>query len=184
MPTSRNIAQAEFSHVGGNANASLESVIAECQERIADGVEMALNGRSARSGIKTTVRFLDRSGGLTKLAKRSEALKRKRAALHYRFPKLTGIRRSCANIRSRHLEGKARRLRAEVHSVSIRELLSALMIGQTVAVEQPDRTFRLVRRDETYELMEAVARSQTAWLFVFAPNDLFADENVLIASAM
>lgn len=80
-----NMVQAEFFHVGGENAGSLDALFEECGERVADGLELVLQGREARSGIKTVVRFFDVGSALTALALQAEALKKRDREVKERY---------------------------------------------------------------------------------------------------
>jgi len=62
----KNVVQAEFFHVTGSNNSTLEAIICDCVERAIDGV-----------AIKTVVRFTDETGKLMKMVVEEENLRKR-----------------------------------------------------------------------------------------------------------
>ena len=176
--------QAEFFHIGGEDTASLDALLEECGERVADGLELVLQGGEARSGIKTVVRFVDVENKLTALALQAEALKKRDREIMEAFPNTTGLRRWWLDRQSRTLAGKSLALKDKVRTLAAQQLRKAVKASQDVAVERSDHSFRPMRREEAHELVVAAEKAKAAWLFVFKSNDLLADKNTMVACAM
>jgi hypothetical protein len=178
-----NIVQAEFFHVGGG-HSSLKDVIDDCKERIADGLDLVMQGGEARSDIKTVVRFYDVGGVLTRLAQQAEVLKKRNRICMDSFVNATGLRRWWLDRQSRRFAGKILRLKDDVRTHTAVQLREVVQASLDVAVERGDHSFRLMRREESHEITIAAERAKSVWLFVFQPNDLLSDKNVMIANAM
>ena len=179
-----NIAQVEFFHVGGKDTPSLDVLFDECGERIADGLELVLQGCEAKSGIKTVVRFFDESGSLTKIALKAARLSRQDRALMNNFANAGGLRRWWLDIQSRRLAGQSIALKEKLRMLAAEQLREAISASRDVAVECFDHSFRPMRREEAHELIVATEKAKSAWLFVFKPNDLLANKNTAVAHAM
>lgn len=179
-----NIVQAEFFHVGGKDTPSLDALLEDCGRRAADGFELALHRGEARSGIKTVVRFIDSDDTLTNIALRAEALERRDREIMKSFQSTSGLRRWWLNTQSRRLARKIILLKDRARAQSVKLLRKAIRLSYHVALERPDRSFRLIRKDEAHELLEAATKARSVWIFVFRPNDLLADKNRMIACAM
>ena len=179
-----NVVQAEFSHVGGGEVRTLAGLLAQCQERAKDGLELALQGNNRRSGIKTVVRFHDQRGRLTSITRRYEKTERRDREIFSKFLTATELRRRLLDLWGRGLAGKSQRLRTAACILAAEELRNAIQTSAQVTVEQADNRFRPMRRDEAHELLESAAQAKYVWLFIFKPNDLLADSNVPVAALM
>lgn len=184
---SKNIVQAEFFHVDVIGAKSLDEVMKDCADRARESHELAQSGQEWRSGVKTVVRFYDDTKELTRLAHSIVALKKEfekaieQAEPYSWFAVLWalyfGSKRSRLARKLADTQEKARRITAT-------RLYEALASGRPVALERVDHSFRPVRFDETHELTVSAARSKAVWLFIFTSNDLYADENTIVVSAM
>lgn len=184
MSLKHNIAQVEFFHVGGKDTRSLDALLEELEERVADAFELVLRGGEARSGIKTVVRFFDIGGTLTALALQAEALRRRNREVMGAFLGATGFRRWWFDKRGRRLARKSLALKDKVKTLAAEQLREAIKASRDVAVERLDHSFRPLRKEEAHELVVAAEKARGAWLFVFKPNDLFAYKNAAVAYAM
>ncbi|MGH2506305.1 MAG: hypothetical protein ACREGH_01530 [Minisyncoccia bacterium] len=184
MATQANIVQAEFFHVGRGSTPSLEALLDECRERVKENLELVLQGVESRSGIKTVVRFFDESGKLTKLALKSEQLNKKDRQVLHDFINAKGLWRWWLNRQNRRLAGQSLVLKEKARLLGVEELRLAIRKSREVAVERPDHSFRLARKDESHELIESAQNSKGVWLFVFRPNNLLSDTNVSVVCAM
>lgn len=166
-----NLVQVEFFHVV-KRRVSLKSLYGEIKERLVDGGK-----------IKTVVRFYDEGGELTRLARKTGVVDRKNDETVTLFPDATGLLLWILDIRSRWFARKSLELSKKRRRLAIKGLHRAAPSGQ-VMVEQEDRSFRFVHKNEIQELLEASLSSSDAWIFVFEHNDLGADENAPVAHAM
>ncbi len=158
------VIQAEFFHVGGR-DATLESVQEECLDRIAEG-----------SRIKTTVRFYDHDDMVVSLVRNLlrerdllGKLDAKSVSVRMSLHRLVlSIRRKLCVERIQKLENdRLRRVRAV--------LASKLAHGSSFAIENPDRSFRMVRPPERHEYLEATQRATGVWIFVFPGGNIVCD---------
>lgn len=179
-----NIVQAEFFHVGGKDTPSLKALFAECGERVADSLELTLQGYEAHSCIKTVVRFFDETGNLTKIAIKAERIKKRNKKLLDDFTGATGLQRWLLDIKSRWLAGKIIALSEEARMLASGYLCEAIRTSHEVAVECDDHSFRSIKGNEAHEIVESASNSRRVWLFVFRPNNLLADTNTLVACLM
>lgn len=180
-----NIIQAEFFHVGGEGIFSLEALLAECCERSVDDLELALRGMKDRSSIKTVVRFSDVDGSVTAFAREFERISQLHEEAFSSFVEEDGfLRRAWLGFRSRRLVGKIIRLRKRGVRLAAQRLDAVARASGEIAVELLDHSFRPARDDEIHELCEAAHKAIHVWLFIFEPNNLFADENEQVAHAV
>lgn len=174
-----NIAQIEFFHVGGSEVKSLGGLFAQMAERVRDGLELSSGGeRDSWNGIKTTVRILDKTGALTKLALASTQTRDERSNTLDEFESAKGFHRWRLNGRSKRLAGKSLRIQAEARRVATREVECAIRTYGLVGIETMDRGFRPIARDEAHEVIERCHHSTGAWVFVFEPNHLYEVDNL------
>lgn len=170
-----NIIQAEFFHVGGAGKIeSLEDFVSGCLERATEG-----------SRLKTVVRFYDDdSGRITAQVKHYNEMEKVHEGLVRLVIRSGGLWRWFLDISARRVAGKKRKA-GEVHKrLVLNRMREIAQDPQSVAVEKRDHHFRFVREDEKHEILEAVGRGKSLWIFVFEPNDLLADSNKIVASAM
>ena len=179
----KNLVQAEFFHVGGR-DATPESFLYELSERVADGLELAMQGLEPSFGIKTVLRFEDITGELTALVLRAKILTKVHAKIWKEFETAGRLRRWYLGRRNRRLTAKIDILKEGCKLRALLHLYKARESGHAIAVERYDHTFRFARKEELHELLDAAASSSSVWLFVFEPNDLLADKNKIVASAM
>lgn len=134
--------------------------------------------------LKQTVRFFDWQNDLTLLALKIELLESKKSYYLRRFGYANGrlqkefFRFMCARI-DRQLIGLT-----EIKIEMTHQRLLEAQENSHFAVEQNDRRFRPARPNDFPGVLKAVENVRGVWLFVFDHNDLCADKNVSIASAM
>lgn len=187
-PTHPNIVQAEFFHIGGREDQSLEDMMREARERIhvavseiLDGVPPSISG----SRIKTAVRFFDGDGSITRYIAASEKLESRYDKLLVGFPEDTSNWQGMwYRLRFIRLAGRKMRHEKMRHEVVLRALEVAVRGQQLVALEDWERNFRPLERNEEHELLEAVRSSHNLILFLFRPNDLLSDTQVGMGSAL
>jgi hypothetical protein len=166
-----NIVQAEFFHVG-SMDFSLELLGAECEDRMTDG-----------SPLNTTVRFFDEGGFVTEFVQLYQADAQLPWKLLSQYKKASRWRRLMlahlfyATITKR-MTPEERLLRAQEFFFTIAET------SRVIAVERPDHSFRPIEDNEFYDVKTAISRAAGASLFVFEPNELCADSNKIIATAL
>lgn len=187
-PMSPNIVQAEFFHVGGKEGQSLEDMMSEAGERIHVAVSAILEGvppSMAGARIKTTVRFFDEDGSLTRYVGASEKLESRYNELLMGFPEdASGLRGMWHRLRFISLAGRKMRHEKMRHTVTFRALEAAVRGRQPVALEDWEHCFRPLERNEEHELLEAVRSSRNLMLFLFRPNNLLSDTQVGMGSAI
>jgi hypothetical protein len=179
-----NVVQAEFFHVGGDTNASLEDVMAECWSRAGDGLRDILAGADPKTigtGIKTCVRFYDADWSMTNFVKHAQEIDEHLALLPI-ISESRGFRRMLLRRKFKFLIHEITSIEPRKLALAIKELGESLKKIQPVAIERVDkegnRLFRPLRKDENHELLEAVRSSKHVWLFLFKHNDLLAETNV------
>jgi hypothetical protein len=180
------IVQAEFFHVGGDAHPSLTSVLQESFKRMVEYASIEAHDDTSRFGIKTCVRFYDTDGAITAYAhlleKRDAQIRSYEIALESRT--LSGLKQWWYNELHRRLVGKRLDARKQTTRMVTQAFRAALKYKRDVCIERADRSFRPVFDNEKHELAEAVSRAVGVWVFVFAPNDIVADNNELVARIM
>ena len=136
------------------------------------------------SALKQTVRFFDWYNDLTLLALKIELLEAKKTYYLHCFESAKGyVRRRLYRFLCRRLDLQLATLAGRKIKLARKRLLEVSSVGG-FAVEQNDRHFRPVRPYELPGVLEAVKDIRGVWLFVFGPNDLCADKNYAVASAM
>ncbi len=180
MLKQHNILQYEFFHVGGH---SLGAILSERRARSAEHLPLALSGDDTGSGIKTVVRLYDVDGHVTRAVTRIVELEQKRDEYYvapskgylidwYRKWQLNKIRREIKQTRS------------VLVGCFVTYLERAFKDGWDIAREIGGFQFRLARRDEYPDLLQASKRSKGLWLFIFEPNDLLAVTNKSVVSLL
>jgi hypothetical protein len=167
-----NIVQAEFFHVRGD---SLEELIQDCNQRIAENLPLKLQGNEVTSGIKTVVRFFDQKNRCTSIVRKATKFQRRKHRLTASL--LAGKYSWFAHNRYNRLQEKLMSLKARARDVVQRELSKTVRSYGAVAIERWDHSFRLLRSPEAHEVIERIQQARGVWLFVFKPNDLCADVN-------
>lgn len=172
MPT--NTIQVEFFHTGRDAD-TLHDVMRECRERYADG-----------ANIKTVIRmFDDQSGTLTKAVQRYQEVN---IAYDQMVQEIFSV--GCGIFgfrewRAKRLMNRREQEESVVQRLVLEHLRQSVRSKELIGIERhDDRRFRQLNPDETHELLEAAEAAVSIWVFVFAPNDLFADKNVGITCMM
>jgi hypothetical protein len=176
MATPRNIAQAEFFHVGKDASReSLEDVMDEMAERLAEGAP-----------LKTVVRFYDEDNSLTRFTQDASALNVKKEEAYkiswdaFKNP----LTKLVLSARYRRVARKVRESRSESLELARAKLTTAVKARRPVAIECDDHSFRLADNNELHELINSAQFATGVWLFMFEPNNLLADKNEIVASFM
>lgn len=179
------LVQAEFFNVGNTNSPTLERLLQECDERIAEGLPLALLSKN-RTSIKTVVRFFDNSGEITELALRARGLENKyERILDLLF--IGGTSRLYAwwtHLRLDLLQRQKTAAERALHTRTRELLHAAIRQSRGIAVEKSDHHFRMLRDDERHELLESTTQEKPTWVFVFHPNHLLSDQNKLIVSVM
>ena len=180
MSKEYNILQFEFFHASGE---TLEAVLADCAERSAEHLPLALAGDDTGSGIKTVIRLYDVNGLVTQLAAFVHQLERKRDAYYLDQPK--GV------IASWYRAWQLRRMQQQINSgrlmlgdFLITYLTKSFKKDWNVARETWRHEFRLANRTEYPEIVAAAKRAKRYWLFIFRPNDLLAAKNESVVYLM
>lgn len=182
-----NIVQAEFFLVGVRSGDSLEVAMTEMRDRIANGLQDVLGGMDpdeVKTGIKACVRFYDLSGRITALVEREHVLDVAHREANEQFRTSAGLRRMFWRWKLAWLLTKIIDIRDRQHVYTTQEFEAKLNSGQQVAVERQDHTYRIIRKDEAHELVEAIKASHNVWIFLFKYNDLLADKNKLVLSSV
>jgi len=168
-----NIIQAEFFH-GDYDAADLNGFFYSLSDRLADSVP-----------IKTVVRFYDTGNAITVLTQSyQEADSLKERALEKEFFSYYDVQRQFWCLVRQWRFYQLERCRRALHDHIALCLWQANKERLALATETQDHHFRKVRDDERHELVESVRAAKQFWVFVFKPNNLFADENEIIARAM
>ncbi|HEY6020001.1 MAG TPA: hypothetical protein VIY48_08900 [Candidatus Paceibacterota bacterium] len=166
-----NIVQAEFFY--GDYTQDLNGFMYELGSRIADGAP-----------IKKVVRFYDSDGSVTDLVKAyTEAEEAKEHAVQSEFFARGVWKHYWRFMRKRRFR-QLKNCRSAVFAQALECLRQANAHGLILATETLDHHFRRVRDDERHELLESVRAATKVWVFVFKPNNLFTDENTMVARAM
>lgn len=175
--TYRNIVQAEFFHCLRDP---------ESAEALKDLLRELVDRKSTGSSIKTSLRFYDGEEALvTKSVLSLERRREKRESLSNRLLDGSGVWPLITNFQHHYACRKMRRM--EQRHLSLIRSTAASRVQSSpheVAIECNDHSFRQLERDEVHELLESLQKVHGVWTFVFRPNELLADENILIASFM
>jgi hypothetical protein len=177
-----NIVQAEFCHVDARNAPSLRALLAECMERLVEGLDLTLSGKEHRSGIKTVVRFYDETGALTALTQQAKKVAADHEELVLGSYSAGWLQRKLLNRRHRKLVEQKISLRKDCRVATYQYLREAIQTSKEIAIEKSNHRFRMARREELHELYESVASTNSMWLFIFRPNDLLADQNTLVTN--
>ena len=183
MDKQYNVLQYEFFHVGGKDAGSLEDVMAECFERAADNLPMAIAGDDIGPGIKTVVRIYDMDGRVTHWAHQVKNLKAQRE-IHYNAPRSNLFTNWYARWQIGQLNRRMDKARELMVSYFTEYIGKSFNCEWNVAKETWDNAFRLARREEYIELRQSAVAAKYLWLFIFEPNDLLADKNTGVVSVM
>lgn len=175
-----NIIQAEFFHVGGKG-LSLEEVFAECRERTADSRELSQAGIENDPHIKTVIRFFDKEGILTQAVIEAEEMRKHDEELSNHVSRSWGPVRWLLGMWLHLIERKIAVIDNDLRVATTLGCATIILSKETVAVEKFDHSFRVVRPEERYDLLQSVCASTSVWVFVFEPNDMLADKNEMIA---
>ena len=173
MGWTHNILQYEFFHVGGQ---SLEAVLADCAERSAEHLLLALAGDDTGSGIKTVIRLYDVDGFVTELAQFVQGLEQEREA-YYLAPPKGLIAGWYTAWRLRKIRQQIEGSRIIISDYVVMRITQSFKGDWNIARETRRHKFRLARRTEYPEILEAAKRAKQYWLFIFMPNDLIAEKN-------
>ena len=168
-----NIVHAEFFH--GKKPKDLDEIFAQVNDRVID-----------QAPIKTTVRFYDYNGVVTKHVKQLYVLRRRREVLSDRYNKSTNL---LSGFCWRMLYIRARQKHIVVHVKNVGlvadELAKVVNTKKSVAIEDDYRgPLRYVHDDERHELVESVRQSYNVSVWIFAGNDLIANKNKTIVTTL
>ncbi len=141
--------------------------------------------KNEHSACIAVIRFYDDDrGSITAEVKHYNEMEKVHEELVRLVIRSGGLWRWFLDISARRVAGKKQKAR-EVHKrLVLKRLWEIAWDPQSIAVEKRDHHFRFVREDEKHEILEAVGKGKGLWIFVFEPNDLLADSNKLVASAM
>jgi hypothetical protein len=177
----KNILQLEFFNVNIESN-SLDNVLQECSERIADGLESTLMGMQVTAGIKTVIRVYDLDLTVTKYALEIKRLERESNNL-YTKTRTTFIGKIVDYGRQSWNRKRIESLKTKIRTYVSTYVSQALHTRSDVAIERADRKFRNAKHSELYELDVAIQK-KNYWLFIFKPNDILSDKNESVVSVM
>lgn len=177
-----NILQYEFFHVGVGGR-SLEAVLAECLERAAESLPTAMAGDDTGPGIKTCVRIYDTDDEVTRLVIELNALKDQYDTCLF-FAKDGMFARWRVRRKRARLDHRMQAVKGLIKGYFIAHMGAAFNEEKDIAREIGDHAFRLARREEYDDLRQSAIMAKRFWLFVFANNDLLADENEIVTHMM
>lgn len=173
MRTTDNIVQVEFFHIGGTS-ATLDALLEEALDRIV-----------TCSPLKTVLRFEDIDGSLTLHALESTQQYRQLRAWEKTILRMKpgwSLRFNdwCYRRRIRSYE----RHKDQLTTLCANAAITAFKCKRTVAVEYLDHRFRMAMPNEHHELIERIRKAESAWVFVFRPNELCSDQHLGVVSVM
>ena len=157
-----NLVQAEFFNLQMEAE-TLKKVLEECVDRFSDGAP-----------IKTTVRCYDIDSVMSAFVEDYVSRKNQMEKLQDKILSCNGKQRF-GQWRYRRLLKQQIFAKKIIASISTTLLHTALTHNQPIATENPDRTFRPIRMDETHELFERISVSRHAWVFLYEHEEICAD---------
>ncbi len=182
MGPTQNILQYELFHVGSE-DGSLGALMAECFDRVADNLPLAMAGSDLGPGIKTVVRLYDTDEQVTILVHEINALKAR--VEHYcNAPRSNAFTNAYARWQIRRTYKKIDALKFRVMEYYLAYIVKARRGACNVARETWRHTFRPAEINELYDLMRAAAATKSFWLFIFEPNELLADVNKGVVDLM
>jgi hypothetical protein len=120
----------------------------------------------------TTVRFEDRTGGISRFVEKYSGLEKCRAELEKKCGVATGWRRKLLLWKIRRVDGRMLRMDAFRWIVALRALEDAIERRFRIAVEQFDYTFRYKEQGEDEDLLKAARSAILVWLYIWPPIDL------------
>jgi len=179
MPT-QPILQYEFFLVNG----PLTDIAVESQNRLDDNLLLILSGEKPGFGIKCTIRAYDHDHMVTQWAQELSELKKERDDLLNSFNKKNLIQKWLLHKRLDQIKVKSHDLEEFIRLYALDYIDRAFNRSVNIALENLDRSFSTIPRDDLHELKEAVSSARMYWLFVFKPNKLLADKNEIMVSLM
>lgn len=187
METQRaNIVQVEFFHVGGK-DTSLSEFSAECDERMADIMEDIFSGvkvSRAQSSLKTCVRFYDVDGSISKFVKHAQDIDTRYNDTIMALSPEKGWRQVWQHIKFQWVAHQKHQIKKQKAALAFKGFARTVKTKSPISVEDWEHRYIPMPADEVHELLEAARGARDVWMFLFAHNELFADQNELIASAM
>jgi hypothetical protein len=155
------IIQAEFFHISFEEDC-LESNQRQCADRSEQG-----------SPTKTALRFYDDGDIMLRVLEEAnlKKLKDKLALQH----ELKGFRLYWRNIRHRRVIRRINKLEEKRVPFLVQTIKEGLDDRKTLLIMTNDFYFRPLRHDEEHELLEAIQKSEEAYIYVFEYTDLFSD---------
>ena len=179
-----NLVQIEFFHLGRNQDPELYELFDAAKERFEEIFSYIETGVEPSSRMKTVLRLYDTDNILTSFAIDARKNEIRHAALLNTFMEAGWLGRKLLNRESKRVARRALELKRKCLHGAVSELSKSIQTKRPIAVEKPDNTFRLARKDELGEILSAAKGSYAVWLFVFEPNDLFSQTNKAVAHAM
>ena len=167
-----NIVQVEFFQVNVRAH-SWGALMEDIKRRRADDAQ-----------LKITLRFFDEKNQLTSYVLKLKRLERWKQNLENQVVTTTGWRQEIANSLHHLLLGWIQYIKEECIILAAQQLHEVAEASGQIAIEQWDRSFRLLQRNEIYETLTAIEKAKGAWVFVFEPNHLLSDQNVTVSYVM
>ncbi|MBY0472884.1 hypothetical protein K2Q00_01185 [Patescibacteria group bacterium] len=136
------------------------------------------------AALKFTLRFFDSMGEVTAMSLRLHRLERWKKRLEICVAAKTGWRQGVADSLHQTVSRWIEQVKESCVTCAIDQLHLAIDRHDEIAVEQPDRSFRPLRGDETYETLTSVEKSKGAWIFIFSPNNLTGNLNESVSYVM
>ncbi len=142
------------------------------EKTLADVHERARN----RMRSITVVRFIDRRGAVTRIARRYQELRILNWQLWRDATSAQGSRLHRIGRRSQSVAGEMLRLEPKKIAVSVRAIRAELAQRRLIATEDSSAgPFRISNRDEHHELVERISFATKVWLWVYPEMDLLTE---------
>ncbi len=138
------------------------------------------------NSIKTTVRFRDEYGSITRIAQEWLAAKIQYDTLLRQLESTKGRLRRWMLDRSarKRLEHMCKK-ESEALQQALKDFAKTVEPAHEIGLEQSNKAFRIAYNDDIYALRQTMSQSTKVWLFIFGPHqDIRADKLKLVAYLM
>ncbi len=173
-----NIAQIELFHIG--MHRTLEQLSQDIRARVLDDFEAGDFDRP--NLLKTCFRIYDWNNVMTRYVRDLDAMPDAiddYSAIESAKSWLARRLAYRAQRRNAKRRGNLKRMMTVDGGRLVRDAIRA---EDDVAIEVANHRYRLMRPDEAAEMLSRATHYTSAWLFVFAPNELLADKNERVGS--
>lgn len=179
------VVQAEFFHGNTDEGDYLDHALDHAWMRLLGAGLNAASGTpdlGPGSGIKTCVRFYDRTGDVSRLVRHAHRMREKHKGVMQKLASSRGIGRFILLRREKRLRAAQGHAEKLAFKFAFKEFERSAHFRRPLALETVGHRYRSLSPDEARSFSRSLRHARSMWLFLFKPNDLLADDIACVAS--